>query len=88
MLPVKGQHVRVDLGGHDTAVARQLADELQSPTVQEQVDRKAVPKGVASDLERRLSPPTCSIKRSMFALTAWHVIGKIRSSFRNFPIHR
>jgi hypothetical protein len=34
----------------------QLAHELQWATVQEQVNRKAVPTGMAPNLERRLSP--------------------------------
>lgn len=35
----------------------QLAHKLQRPAVQQQVHRKAVPKGVTGNFERRLSPP-------------------------------
>lgn len=56
MRSVEGGYIRIDLRGFDTTVTEVLAHKLQRTTVQKQMHRKAVPKGMASDLERRLSP--------------------------------
>ena len=56
MRSVKREHIRVHLRRLHAAMTEKLTHKFQRPPVQQKVHRKAVPKGVASDLERRLSP--------------------------------
>ena len=85
---VERRHMGIHLGRLDTAVTEQLAHKLQRPPMLEQMRRKAVPKGMTPPNLEQGSTPLRSMSRSMLALTARRVIGKIRSCFPNFPIHR
>jgi len=56
MRSVERRHIGIHLERLDTAVTDQLARKLQRPRILEQMCRKAVLKGKAPNLERRLSP--------------------------------
>lgn len=49
---IQGEHVGVDLGALDGAVAQQLADVLKRTAVQQQVDGERVAEGVRGDPKR------------------------------------
>lgn len=56
MRTIESEHIRVHLRRFNASVTEELTHKLQRPSMQQQVHSKAVPKGMAPDLERRFYP--------------------------------